>query len=750
MSELFAEPRKHLELIRAKQPYVNIYFSTYSVDAGWDFPRLRARQDFINQSIIPFDIDKVTWPEDKYQHSEALVRAALQGTGLNYEDCAVICSGNGVQFFFQVQQPIVDPAQYDRLKLSYVNLIKKMQQNIEPMDSTAQLDPSVWSKARIMRVPATINEKKDKPTVEAFTVKSTVTEIPMFLGEILEEYSEEPTEIPVSRMPDPDTDAILEQCDFIKWCKNNQAQVSEPQWMALLSIIGRVTDGANLAHQYSKGHPQYDSQATEEKLAHALEYGPRTCSSIGTMFDCSSCQHHQKCASPIAIRGDLFCGTKDSGFYTLVVDGDGNVKSLKPDRNGLAHHLIKNSKLKSTGDTVYQWDGEKYVALDDDNFLGKIHKMYKPLPATLATARETLDILKAHDKVSVNRNETLSTRYLNFKNGVLDKKENIFEPKTEKHFFRYCLDFNYDQNARCPKFDAFMKQVTCNDAEIEQCLLEFGGYALSGDEPWEHKALILYGLGANGKSTYLSILKLLAGQGNFSSLGIRKLAEPNTARLIEGRLFNAADETPVDAFRKYAELFKNLVAGGEIDAHKKYHDSFEFRNRAKILFSCNDVPGFSGADSGIIRRLILLPFNAHFLVGANKFIIDELKEELPGIFNKMWLSYQQAKIKKEILEPKAAKRLLEEVKYDSNPIVSFILDACEVTGNADDKVLNKDMYVAYTNYCSEMGIKNTASSVHFSRTINRLHSLHEGKITVFRTKETRGFCGIKLIKREEF
>jgi putative DNA primase/helicase len=675
------------------------------------------------------------------------VRAALTDTGINYEDVAVLCSGNGVQFFVEIDVPLIDVSQYDQLKLSYVALIKRMQANIKSLDATAEFDPSVWSRARIMRFPGTINEKPDKPSVEAFTVKNTIVAIKSPLTALVEEYKEEMQELPISRLPDPDTDAVLEQCGFLQWCYDNQDKVTEPQWMAMLGIVGRLDDGENLAHKYSSKHPSYDSGATESKLAHALEYGPRTCVSIASMYDgCKSCQHWEKCTSPIVIRGDLWCGTKDSGFHNIIFDAEGNVKAQKPDRNGLAKYLIKNEKLRSTGDTVYQWNGDKYVGLDDTRFLGKVHAMYNPLPATIGVARETVDILKAHDKAAVDRNEELSMRYLNFRNGILDKKENVLLEKTDKYFFRYCLDFNFNAAATCPRFDEFMATISCGDREIEATLLEFGGYALSGDEPWEHKALILYGDGANGKSTFMSVLKLLAGYENCTSLGIRKLAEPNTARLVEGKLFNAADETPVDAFRKHAELFKNLVAGGVIDAHKKYHDSYEFRNRAKIIFSCNDLPGISGIDSGITRRLILVPFNASFLDNANKFILDELKEELPGIFNKMWHAYLVAKERKSISIPEVSFELLKELRYNSNPVISFLEDACKITGEQEDKLLNKEIYTEFSNYCIENGFRNSMSQIHFSKAISVIARREVG-LVAYKNNGDRGFKGIKLVSQ---
>lgn len=742
-SQILASPQTELKYDTTE----NIFISTYSVETSYSYAQLKDRQLFVEQKIIPFDIDRVTWPEggDKYSYSELLVREALKNTDLNYDDCMVLCSGNGVQFFFEVTHPLISSEQYDKLKLSYVELIKKMQVTVTEFDKNAVVDPSVWSKARIMRMPGTINIKKNKPPVEAFTIKSAHKPVPMFLKVTEETYKSIPRELPIDRLPPVDTDAVLNGCAFLKHCLENQSEVTEPEWYAMLSVVSRLDDGENIAHRFSEKHPGYNPHETDTKIRHSLESGPRTCDNISGMFaGCVGCDHFSKHSSPITIKGDLYCGTKDSGFYIMQFDAEGNMKASKPDRNGLANYFIKTNKVKSTGDTLYTWDGDKYVALDDTRVIGDLHQMYRPLPATLGVARETYELITAHKKAVVDRNEMISERYLNFKNGILDKKENIFLEKTDRFFFRYCLDFNYNEQATCPRFDKFLEGVACGDKEIEQCLMEFGGYALSGEYPYYQKALIMHGMGANGKSTYLEVLKMLAGEGNATSLGIKRIAEPNVARLLEGKLFNAANETPVDAFKKYSELFKDLITGGEIDAHKKYVDTFTFRNRAKILFACNDMPKIPGSDDAITRRIIVVPFNADFRKNPNIFILDQLKEELPGIFNKLWRAYLAAKARGHLLEPKVSATEIEKIRYESDPIRSFLVESIALSEY--EKVSTTEMYVAFGNYCQENGFNYTTNKIAFARSVSR-YSKDLG-FTEYRTSTERGYRGVKLVKTE--
>ena len=74
----------------------------------------------------------------------------------------------------------------------------------------------------------------------------------------------------------------LLECDFIRWCRDNQADVSEPLWFAMLSNVARLSPGGyDLCHEFSRNHPKYSYQEAEEKIRHALnDTKPHTCQYI--------------------------------------------------------------------------------------------------------------------------------------------------------------------------------------------------------------------------------------------------------------------------------------------------------------------------------------------------------------------------------------------------------------------------------------------------------------------------------------
>jgi uncharacterized protein (DUF927 family) len=85
-----------------------------------------------------------------------------------------------------------------------------------------------------------------------------------------------------SRAADGAEAGTILQCDFLKWCKDNPSDVSEPLWLAMISNLCRITPGGlDICHEFSKGHPKYSYSEAEEKIRHVLnDIKPITCARI--------------------------------------------------------------------------------------------------------------------------------------------------------------------------------------------------------------------------------------------------------------------------------------------------------------------------------------------------------------------------------------------------------------------------------------------------------------------------------------
>lgn len=137
------------------------------------------------------------------------------------------------------------------------------------------------------------------------------------------------------------------------------------------------------------------------------------------------------------------------------------------------------------------------------------------------------------------------------------------------------------------------------------------GYSLTGRTD-EQVLLLLYGTGANGKSTFLETVgPLLADYGSVADFTtfLKKDndgARNDLARLVGVRFVSAVE---AESGRRLAEaMVKQLTGGDTITARFLFKEFFDFKPQFKIWLAANHKPTISGTDHGIWRRMRLVPF----------------------------------------------------------------------------------------------------------------------------------------------
>jgi putative DNA primase/helicase len=251
-----------------------------------------------------------------------------------------------------------------------------------------------------------------------------------------------------------------------------------------------------------------------------------------------------------------------------------------------------------------------------------------------------------------------------------------------------------------------LQQVFQEDQSLIDYLQQYVGYCLTGLTT-EQQVLFGFGLGANGKSVLFSVLTELFGSyalaapiDTFMLSGNEGPKSYLLARLAGAR-FVLANET-ADGQRLAESIIKELTGGEVIAAAHKYGHLFEFQPRFKIAMVGNHKPVIRGTDSGIWRRLHLLPFNRSFSVSEqDPDLVTKLKSELSGILNwalKGALSWQQ---NRRLIVPEAMKKEVDAYHSESDIIGQWLTEKC-----ADDPkatTASSALYYDYANWCKENG-----------------------------------------------
>ncbi|GIW05164.1 MAG: hypothetical protein KatS3mg059_1784 [Thermomicrobiales bacterium] len=263
----------------------------------------------------------------------------------------------------------------------------------------------------------------------------------------------------------------------------------------------------------------------------------------------------------------------------------------------------------------------------------------------------------------------------------------------------------YDPNATCPRFRQALDEIFDGDAALIAYWQRWMGYVLTGHVR-EQQALLLYGDGANGKSTLLEVIALLLGDyaasapfSLFDASRHDQTAQYEFARL-QGKRFIAIIETPEDSFLHEARL-KAATGGDAIPARHPYGRPFDFWPSWKIAFALNHLPAVRGADRGIWRRLRPIPFRRSFERSGDPHLLARLRAELPGILNwalagaRQWYEHGLGEV------PAAVAQCLAEYQERSNAVLLWFSDCCVADASAE--TASAEVYTSYREWCEANG-----------------------------------------------
>ena len=354
--------------------------------------------------------------------------------------------------------------------------------------------------------------------------------------------------------------------------------------------------------------------------------------------------------------------------------------------------------------------------------------------------RAMIKLAQSEPPIPVIESELDSNPWLlNVQNGTLDLKTGTLLPHQHEDLLTKIIPVPYDSNAICPTWDRFLDEITASDSGLIRFLQKAIGYSLTGSAS-EQVVFILYGIGANGKSTFINtILRMLgdyAQQTPTETLLVKKHGNgiPNDVARLKGSRFVAAVEA--EHGRHLAEaLVKQLTGGDRISARYLYGEFFEFDPTFKIFLSVNHKPVIKGADHGIWRRIRLIPFNVTFTPDKrDPNLSTKLEAELTGILR--WAVEGCLLWQKEGLEPPdSVKAAVDEYRAETDIIGEFVDECCVVDPAA--KTLFGDLYTAYENWLSKNG-------VYFPDKKEFAQALEEHGFTSSRSKGKRYRSGIRI------
>jgi len=323
---------------------------------------------------------------------------------------------------------------------------------------------------------------------------------------------------------------------------------------------------------------------------------------------------------------------------------------------------------------------------------------------------------------------------LNVANGTIDLKTQELKPHDPKDLISKQAPVTYNKDAKCPEWEKFLETVIVHpDDPLEDgtlstdgltigTLQKYAGLCLSGHIK-EQKFLYLYGLGANGKSIFITTLSMLLGAGaNIGGtshegggyvghapieLFIHNRQKDEAHRLnylaeLQGARLVVCDE--IEGKRVMSEsAIKSVTSGIEkVNAMRKFEKPFSYNFTGKLILFGNHRLTIKSSDRGIWRRVLLNEWYYNFEQSPHRedstIVLKRFQNELSGILN--WALTGLKNYEREGL--KVSKSIIdttEQYKDDADQLKRWLDEKCTVA----PEILTTfgEIYTSYKNWVDE-------------------------------------------------
>lgn len=370
-------------------------------------------------------------------------------------------------------------------------------------------------------------------------------------------------------------------------------------------------------------------------------------------------------------------------------------------------HIVKiNNQLHIYKDGVYE-NGYKEIETEMIHYIPNLKKTQR---------REVLDYME----LITEERQMSEANLIAFENGVYDIVTGELKSFSYDMVITNKIPWNYNPDAYSELADKTLDKLACNDRNIRLLLEECIGYCFYRRNELG-KAFILTGDKSNGKSTFLDCMKAMLGEQNISALDLKELGDRFSTAMMFGKLANIGDDIGDDFLQgSQVSIFKKVVTGNRIKAERKGQDPFEFNPFIKLLFSANDIPRMKDKTGAVLRRLVIIPFNATFSKESDDYDpyikYKLIEQDCMEYFIRVGVEgLQRVIINQGFTQSEKVQNQLNEYEEENNPIIAFIAD-CGV--DAIENEPTNEVYKRYQVFCAENSMQ-PMSNIVFSKQINK-------------------------------
>lgn len=276
---------------------------------------VRSQTNMYHGQTLFFDLDVGSTP-NKYPTQAAAVNGLKEFVAATrLPKPFVASSGGGLHVYWPLEQALDSNTDWRELASKLKTLAQHHKLLADPMRTT--------DTSSVLRVPGTFNRKdptNPRPVqllVDTAQRTSNDTMVQLIDDALIRAGVTAPTlkrRTPVDDLLGSNTQiqsgppvgfpALVSACQQVRAIVVARGNVSEPFWYAAIGLVRYCEDGEKAAHHISRGHPDYDKAATDQKLfqLESKMVGPTTCEKMESVNPggCTGCPRKGVVKSPLS------------------------------------------------------------------------------------------------------------------------------------------------------------------------------------------------------------------------------------------------------------------------------------------------------------------------------------------------------------------------------------------------------------------------------------------------------------------
>ena len=386
-------------------------------------------------------------------------------------------------------------------------------------------------------------------------------------------------------------------------------------------------------------------------------------------------------------------------------------------------------KLVHYADDFYIYVGTHYEIIEEQTIRSKVYAFldrckksgkqgalvpFNPSPASVSGA---LDAIKSIVHLANHPNtkppiwlesyagsKPTASKLVSLRNGLFHLEDDILLPHSLGFFTQNSLPFEYNPQASCPTWDAFLNSVWPDDRQSIDTLQEMFGYILSGDTK-QQKFFNIIGPRRSGKGTINKVLVSLLGQHNTVAPELGELCDTFGLQPWLGKLLASFTDARAPERNRSAVVSQllRIVGGDTITVNRKNKEAWNGYLPTRLVIYSNEVLQLTENSNALTGRMIVLKMTKSFFNKEDTELAYKLEQELSGIFN-----WSMEGLRRRLgrggyfTQPDTGKEYLDLMAEVGNPIGSFIDDVLVI--DPTEMVSKDDVFACYKKWALHKSI----------------------------------------------